>query len=608
MNKYVILKMRYFIIFFFLLVSLGLQAQEVKLAQQYYSTGEYEKAATLYQKLLSQNENNEYYFNKYIECLMALQDFESGEKAIRKQIKKFPKEVSYYVSLGKLLERQNRKEEAEAQYTKAVEELPADQGSIIKLANAFVTLANYNKAIETYEKGSKLLNNKSIFSYSLADLYFRKGDTAKMIQYYLYALSLDTNLKVSLQTFFQNSFTDKEYDELQAQLLEKIQENPDNLDYVEMLVWQYMQRKNYASALRYTKSIDKRLQGNGSKIYQLGSTALLQKDYDAAIDAFTYIITEKGKISPYYIEAKKEQLKARRLKITDTYNYTQEDLKQIEADYENFIETSGKNFQTSQIMLEWATMEGLYLNNLPKAISILNEMINLQGINRNIQAEAKLQLGDFYLMTGEVWEATLLYSQVDKDFGEDVLGHEARFRNAKLSYYNGDFDWAQAQFDVLKASTSKLISNDAIDLSVFILDNVGLDSITKPLAMYAQAELLVFQNKIDEAFSKLDSISTNYPEHGLLDDIAYLKAKIYTKRKDYTKAIEMYSYVVEKFPEDIRADNALFEMADLYENALNDKEKAKELYEKLFMNYSNSILATDARKRFRQLRGDKIFQ
>jgi len=211
-------------------------------------------------------------------------------------------------------------------------------------------------------------------------------------------------------------------------------------------------------------------------------------------------------------------------------------------------------------------------------------------------------------MTGEVWEATLLYSQVDKDFGEDVLGHEARFRNAKLSYYNGDFDWAQAQFDVLKASTSKLISNDAIDLSVFILDNVGLDSITKPLAMYAQAELLVFQNKIDEAFSKLDSISTNYPEHGLLDDIAYLKAKIYTKRKDYTKAIEMYSYVVEKFPEDIRADNALFEMADLYENALNDKEKAKELYEKLFMNYSNSILATDARKRFRQLRGDKIFQ
>lgn len=600
--------MRHFIVFFFFLFSVALYGQEVKLAQQYYSNGEYEKASAIYQKLLSQNENNEYYFNKYIECLMALQDFDSGEKAIRKQIKKFPKEVAYYVSLGKLLERQNKKSDAEEQYVKAIAELPADQGSIIKLANAFVGLANYDKAIETYEKGSKLLNSKSIFSYSLADLYYRKGDTNKMIQYYLYALSIDSNIKVSLQTLFQNSFTDKEYDELQAQLLDRMQEFPENIDYVEMLIWQYLQRKNYASALRYTKSIDKRLQSNGSKIYQLGSTALLQKDYDAAIDAFTYIITEKGKISPYYIDARKEQLKARRLKITDTYNYTQEDLRLIESDYEDFIATSGKNFQTSQVMLEWATMEGLYLNNLPKAIEILSELINLPGVNRNVQAEAKLQLGDFYLMTGEIWDATLLYSQVDKDFGEDVLGHEARFRNAKLSYYNGDFDWAQAQFDVLKASTSKLISNDAIDLSVFILDNVGIDSITEPLAMYAQAELLIFQNKTKEAFAKLDSISSQYPEHGLIDDIAYLKARIYVKKKDFAKAIEMYSFVVEKFPEDIRADNSLFEMADLYEYALNDKEKAKELYEKLFMNYSNSVLATDARKRFRQLRGDKIFQ
>lgn len=600
--------MRYFIIFFISFISVGLFGQEVKLAQQYYSNGEYEKASTLYQKLLSQNENNEYYFNRYIECLLAMEDFENGEKVIRKQIKKFPKEVSYYVTLGKLLERQNKKEEAETQYAKAISELPADQGSIIKLANAFIVMTYFDKAIATYERGSDLLNDKSIFSYSLGDLYFKKGETTKMIQYYLYALSIDPNLMVSLQSLFQVVFTDKEYDELQTQLLERLQVNADNTNYVEMLIWQYLQRKNYISALRYSKSLDKRLQGNGSRIFQLGSTALLQKDYDAAIESFNYIVNEKGQTCPYYIEAKKEQLKARKLKITETSNYTIEDLKLIELDYESFLSVSGKNFQTGQIMLEWAMMEGLYLNNLPKAIDILSELISINGMNRNIQAEAKLQLGDFYLMTGEIWEATLLYSQVDKDFGEDILGHEARFRNAKLSYYNGDFDWAQAQFDVLKSSTSKLISNDALDLSVFILDNVGADSMTAPLSLYSDAELLVFQNKYDEAIGKLDSITLLYPEHSLLDDIAYLKAKIYRKRKEFTKAIEMYNYVIEKFPEDIRADNSLFELAEMYELQLSDKEKAKQLYEQLFMKYSNSILATDARKRFRQLRGDKIFQ
>ena len=163
----------------------------------------------------------------------------------------------------------------------------------------------------------------------------------------------------------------------------------------------------------------------------------------------------------------------------------------------------------------------------------MSELISINGMNRNIQAEAKLQLGDFYLMTGEIWEATLLYSQVDKDFGEDILGHEARFRNAKLSYYNGDFDWAQAQFDVLKSSTSKLISNDALDLSVFILDNVGADSITAPLSLYSDAELLVFQNKYDEAIGKLDSITLLYPEHSLLDDIVYLRATRLVRKSKY---------------------------------------------------------------------------
>jgi hypothetical protein len=39
-------------------------------------------------------------------------------------------------------------------------------------------------------------------------------------------------------------------------------------------------------------------------------------------------------------------------------------------------------------------------------------------------------LADIDLFNDEVWEATLLYSQVDKSMKEEPLGHEARFRNA----------------------------------------------------------------------------------------------------------------------------------------------------------------------------------
>ncbi len=600
--------MRFIILLLLSFICSSVFGQEVKLAQQYYSTGEYEKAAALYEKLLNQDGSKEYYFNRYIDCLLALQEYDKCEATIKKQLKKYPKEVSLYVTYGNLLEKTNKPDEAGKQYEKAIAELPADEIYISKLANAFIAIPKYDMAIEVYEKGAKLLKDNTVFSYLLGELYYKKGDIPKMIESFLNSLSVDPNRMTSLQSLFQINFTDKEYTELQDQLYERLQEKDSPVYYIELLTWVFLQKKDYTKALQQAKALDKRLQERGMRVFQIGYQALTQKDYDAAIEAFQYITIEKGSSSELYIEAKKELLKSRRLKITDTFNYTEADLRDIENDYDSFLKGTGKNAQTAYIMLEWGVMEGLYINDLPKAISILNELIVLPGINKNVQAQAKLQLGDFYLMTGEIWEATLLYSQVDKDFMEDPLGHEARFRNARLAYYNNDFEWAQAQFDILKSSTSKLIANDALDLSAFIMENIGLDSSTAALSLYASADLLVFQNKFKEAFVKLDSILQVYPNHSLVDDVYYLKAKIYRQKKEYDKAIEMYNLVIDKFPDDIRADNSLFELAEMYENQLNNKDKAKELYEKLYTKYSNSVFATDARKKFRVLRGDKVIQ
>jgi TolA-binding protein len=231
-------------------------------------------------------------------------------------------------------------------------------------------------------------------------------------------------------------------------------------------------------------------------------------------------------------------------------------------------------------------------------------MIALPGVNQYLKANGKIELADYYLMQGEQWESTLLYSQVDKEFKDDLLGQTARFKNAKLSYYVGDFQWAQTQFDVLKASTSKLIANDALDLSVFIMDNLGLDTTAKPLELYAKSELLVFQNKYEEAKKLWTEIETEFPEHSLADDILYVKAQMYTRQREYQKAAEMYQRVLDDYGEEIRADNALFALARLYETNLQDVEKAKALYEKLFIDFSNSTLAVEARKRYRILRGD----
>ena len=588
---------------FFSGIALG---QEARLAQQYFREGEYEKSAIIYEKLFRKDERNDYYFDRYVESLMALERYDDCEKAIKKQIRKTPENVNLYVTYGNVYERQVLDEKANEQYQRAIEKLTKDRFSVIRLANAFIRLTKYDYAIAAFEKGSKLLKDDMTFSYNLGDLYRRKGDTPKMIENYLNSLEANPSRLNNIKTTFQRVFLDDDYMELKAQLYARIQNNEEAVHYPELLAWVFIQQKDYGNALRQVRALDRRFRENGARVFDLAGIAANDKDYDTAIKAYEYIVNTKGPGSTYYIESKQGALNNKRERIVSGFDYTTEQLEDLENEYLSFLEEFGRSRLTAEIVLELARLEAFYLNDLDKAVALLNELIEYPNNDKHVQAEAKLNLADFYLMKSEIWEATLLYSQVDKDFKEDLLGHEARFRNAKLSYYNSDFQWAQAQFDVLKASTSKLISNDALDLSVFIMDNMGLDTTDRPLKLYARADLLTFQNRYDDAFSTLDSLTLEYPEHSLEDDILYSKSKIYNKKRDFVKQAEVLALIIDKHPDEIRADNALYELAELYEKQLNDLEKAQELYEKLFIEYSGSTLAVDARKKFRILRGDSI--
>jgi tetratricopeptide (TPR) repeat protein len=582
------------------------QNNDARLADYYFQNGELEKAAVIYQKLY-ENNTGDYYFERYVSCLMDLSRFDEGEKVIIKQIKKEPNKVMLYVNYGKLFDKQGQEVKSEEQFKKAIDKLPADRFIIDNLAMNFNALQRYDLALQTYEKGGQLMKNKNMFSFNLAELYRRKDEVGKMIESYLNALQDNPAYLPSVEAMLLRYATgDTERQELQTQLYARVQEDPKMTIFPELLSWLFLQKKDYKNAFRQLKSVDRLNDEDGNRVFNLALIAENDRDYDAAIEGYSYIISDKGKGSPFFIEAKRNLLACKRKKLTEGYAFTKEELKDVEREYESFLEEVGRNNRTATIIAELADLEAFYLQDLPKAISLLEDLINYPMIDKKVQSQAKISLGDFNLVKGERWEATLLYSQVDKLYKDDVLGHEARFKNAKLSYFFGDFEWAKAQFNVLKASTSKLISNDAIDMDVFIMENTGMDSTTDALAYYAQAELLVFQNRFPEAFVKLDSLRQAFPDHSIEDDIYYLKAQVFRKMRQYDKATEMYDKIVVNYKDQIRADNSLFEMATLYEGPLKNKDKAKELYEKLFNDFSGSTLAVEARKRFRILRGDKL--
>lgn len=191
---------------------------------------------------------------------------------------------------------------------------------------------------------------------------------------------------------------------------------------------------------------------------------------------------------------------------------------------------------------------------------------------------------------------------METDFKNDPLGQEARFKFAKLCYFRGDFEWALTQLEVLKGATTQLISNNAIELSLQIIENTGLDTSDEALRKYARAEFLLFQNKISESIAVLDSLQQQYTYNELSDDILFLKARIAEKTGNIDTAIVFYNDLIQKYSFDILADDALISLARLYDFRLNDKQKAMEIYEKLLLDYSGSLHSFEARNRYRYLK------
>ena len=279
-------------------------------------------------------------------------------------------------------------------------------------------------------------------------------------------------------------------------------------------------------------------------------------------------------------------------------------VEKIDNEYQDVINELGLNISTAYLIKEYAHLQGFYLHNSEKAISLLEECISITIGEAELQAECKLELSDILLMQGDPWEAILLYSQVEKDFKENPIGHEAKFRRARISYFQGEFDWAQAQLDVLKASTSKLIANNAMDLSLLITDNMGLDTSAHAMKMYARAEFLAFQKKWEASTNALDSLLISFSGHTLSDEVIYKKGEISMHTKNYSQAISCFQEVAKNYSYDILADDALFQWAKLTEEHLKDNEKAKILYEQILLEHNGSIYTAEARKRFRALRGD----
>ncbi len=576
-------------------------AQEDFLAKQYFDDGDFEKAVVFYEKLTSESPRRTDYLQGLIACYQQLERYEDAKNYLTKRLEDKNPHPTLFIELGYNYTLQDSTEQATTYFNQALKTISENPNYGYALGYQFQKYSLLDNAISAYQKAMEL-NPKMDYSFQLARIYGEQGNVDKMYRSYLNLMrngkTSKSNILRSIDAFVTSDPESYNNVTLKTILLENVQQNPDVI-WNELLSWLFVQQQQYSSAFRQEKAIYRRMEGgNTLRLENLGRLALDENHMEVARDIFEYIIKESNNV----VTVLDAELNLIDIDLQDA---KKNKLETIQQKYETLIEIHGYKTQTLQLQVAYANFLTFKKDDPEPAIDILKNSLELP-LNQRGTAYIKLALGDILVYNKKFNEALIYFSQVQQKLKNDVLGQNARYKVAETSFYKGDFEWALTQLKVLRGSTSQLIANDAMQLSLLISDNSLEDSTQTALKKYARADFLSYRNKTQEAVDVLEDILQNHKGEKIEDEALLKQAQLLELQKKYEAAELNYIKIIEFYGSGILADDAYFALGELYRKTLNQPDRAKSQYEKIIYNYQDSYYFPQARKNFRMLRGDVV--
>jgi tetratricopeptide (TPR) repeat protein len=597
--------MRFLIsIILFFSVSISFSQSSV-LANNYFDQGEYEKAKAIYEKIYEQSPRDLKNINQLVATYQELQEYASAEKLLLEQLQGNVTYPNLWVDLGYNYQLQDQPEKAQENYQKAIDRVGKSSAYAYTIGRSFQQYNLLDEAVITYETALKEKANAT-FTVEVARIYGEKGELDKMFESYLNLIEKEPKYVYAIKRNFAEFVTEDKENEanqmLRKSLLVKNQQTPDVM-YNSLLSWLFTQQKEYQKAFVQERAIYVRSpQKNMRPMFELANLAQEENQLEAAREIYNYLITNED------IIARKIEAQAALLQL-EINEATAKEYQKIEEDFQQVFEayTQASSTEIFPIQLQYAQFLAFQKGDKKSALAKLDTLLNSR-INRYEEAQAKMIKADILVLQEKFNQALIYYSQIQKLLENSEIAQEATFKIAKTSFYKGDFDWAKTQLKVLKTATSKLIANDALQLHLVIGDNMQteVDSTHTALKQFAKADLLAYQKKNTEAISLLNTILAENKGQAIEDDALFMKANILFKQKKYQEALESFKNIAVSTQRSIYADETYFTMAKIYEEQLNNPEEAKSNYEKIIFEHEDSIYYNEARKKYRQLRGDAI--
>lgn len=624
-----IFKIQYVLLCTFMTTTLLAQdQQDIQIANEYLLKGEKQKALALYETLAKKSENIFAIHNNYLNLMLDLGNTKQAQEYVERIIKRDPK-INYQIDLGLVWIKSGDLNKGDKYLKSLIKDQIEDIYKIKTIADYLASRNLTEYAVYALLECRQQQGNPGLFILELANFYRMQGKRDEMVEEYLrYVKQTPANIsyvKNLLQVLLAKP---EELESLEKILLDRVQRGQDSEVIVDLLIWVNLQQKKFYGAFVQSRAYDKRYKKEQSKTLEIAQIALNNQDYDNAEKAFAFVIKDFEN-TLNYLPARLGLIHAREAKVKRSFPVNNDSVRYLIREYQRFRAKYPDQASAHEATISEAGLHAQYLNEKDSAITELNNLIANPRVAPILKAKAKIDLGDIYILNEMPWESTLLYSQVEKAQREATLGYEAKLRNAKLSYFKGDFLLAQAHLDILKQATTREIANDAMELSMRIKENTIFDTTGVALKEYAAIELLLYQNRLKEALERLDAfkgervitdvqeameknkrvgdtlkIETPITGSMILDDVYWLEANLRIKMGQFEIALSLLQRIEKEFPEDILADDAYFLRGDIYERLLKNNAKAMDIYRDFLNRFPGSVYAAEARKRFRKLRGD----
>lgn len=572
-----------------------------KLAISYYRSGDYEKSAELFGQLYDENPTR-YYYQYFFNSLVKLKEYDVAEKLVKKQ-KRRAGNYRNDIDLAYLYNVSGQKKKAIKTLDKIIKKVPDNRNQVSQLASALRSRGFYGDAIKVMEESSE--KNGYDFELEIAGAYQMLGNYPMMFESYLNHLEKrpqDVQLvKSRMQMMLRFDVDESMNRTLKQKLLLKTRENPDNLVYADLLLWHSMQSKDFEMAFMQAAALDRRTGNSEGILLEVAEISLANKDFETAAKSYKFLM-DNHKDGPFYSESYCGYYDALVSKEIENSEANSKTWKKLQKTGEKALKELGVNASSASISRQLGYIIAFKEFEYDQAKNILETALAVPNIGMEEKSKIKLELADILVLQNHVWDASLLYSQIEADMKYESIGHEAKFRNARLFYYEGEYQWSLTRLDILKSATSKLIANNAMELSMFISTMLEEDTLGFTLDKFARADLFTYRQQYDSAIVFLDRIA-DFPSGPVsLEYQAYRKARVVEQSGDYINADSLYQQMWTNFPGSVKADNAIFHQAELNRLKLGDKQKAMELYFKIMKEHPDSIYAGEARLRYREMR------